>query len=343
MSAFTPHLQRAMSGRPLSATDMRDAMEALFTGAASDIEIAGFLSALRARGETVGEIAAAASVMREHALKVEAPEDVIDTCGTGGDGGGTYNISTAAALIAAGCGVRVAKHGNKALSSKSGSSEVLAALGVKLDIPPAQITRCIHDANVGFMFAALHHKAVGHVAAARKALGVRTIFNVLGPLSNPAGAKRQVMGVFARDLVRPIAEVMPHLGVTRAWVVHGEDGLDELTTTGVSYAASLEDGMVSEFEVSPEEAGLPRAHAGDLKGGDPAENAEALRLLLDGEKSAFRDIAVLNTAAALIVAGKANHLEPAARMAEGAIDSGAAKSALSKLVKFSNAGGSDAS
>lgn len=337
MSAFTTHLQRATSGKPLNAAQMREAMNALFSGDASDVEIAGFLSALRARGETVEEIAAAAQTMREHALKVEAPDDVVDTCGTGGDGGGTYNISTAAALIVAGCGVQVAKHGNKALSSKSGSSEVLEALGVKLDIPPAAITRCIYEANVGFMFAALHHKAVGHVAAARKALGVRTIFNVLGPLSNPAGAKRQVMGVFARDLVRPIAEVMPRLGVTRAWVAHGSDGLDELTTTGPTHVAALENGLVTEFDVTPEEAGLPMANAADLAGGDPRENADALRRLLDGEKTAYRDIAVLNAAAALIVAEKANHLEPAARMAERAIDSGAAKDALANLVKYSNA------
>ncbi len=337
MSAFTTHLQRATSGKPLNAVQMREAMSALFSGEATDVEIAGFLAALRARGETVEEIAAAAQTMREHALKVEAPDDVVDTCGTGGDGGGTYNISTAAALIVAGCGVQVAKHGNKALSSKSGSSEVLEALGVKLDIPPAAITRCIYEANVGFMFAALHHKAVGHVAAARKALGVRTIFNVLGPLSNPAGAKRQVMGVFARDLVRPIAEVMPRLGVTRAWVVHGSDGLDELTTTGPTHVAALENGLVTEFDVTPEEAGLPMANAADLAGGDPRENADALRRLLDGEKNAYRDIAVLNAAAALIVAEKANHLEPAARMAERAIDSGAAKDALANLVKYSNA------
>ncbi|WP_375205949.1 anthranilate phosphoribosyltransferase [Hyphococcus sp.] len=336
MSAFTPHLQRAMSGASLTADEMRAAMNALFSGEASDIEIAGFLAALRARGETVEEIAAAAQAMRGHALKVNAPDDVIDTCGTGGDGAGTYNISTAAALIAAGCGVRVAKHGNKALSSKSGSSEVLEALGVRLDIPPAQITRCIEDANVGFMFAALHHKAVGHVAAARKALGVRTMFNVLGPLSNPAGAKRQLMGVFARDLVRPIAEVMPHLGVMRAWVVHGSDGLDELTTTGVTQVAELKDGIVREFQVKPENAGLDPSQPSDLEGGDPKENAEALRRLLKGEKSAYRDISVLNAAAALIVADKSEELNAAARMAEHSIDSGAAEAALDKLIAVSN-------
>lgn len=336
MSSFTPHLARATSGTPLTRSEMRDAMNALFSGEASDIEIAGFLCALRARGETIEEIATAARTMREHALKVDAPDDVVDTCGTGGDGAGTYNISTAAALIVAGAGVRVAKHGNKSASSKSGSSEVLEAMGVKLDIPPAQITRCITDANVGFMFAALHHKAVGHVVTARKALGVRTMFNVLGPLSNPASAKRQVMGVFARDLVKPIAEVMPLLGVTDAWVVHGEDGLDELTTTGTTYVAAVKDGDVREFEVTPESAGLSRAKPTDLAGGDPAENAAALHALLEGEKSAYRDISVLNAAAALIVSGKADNLNDAARLAEKSIDSGAAKTSLDNLVRFSN-------
>ncbi len=336
MSAFTPHLSRAVSGAPLSADEMRAAMDALFAGEASEVEVAGFLAALRARGETVEEIAAAAQAMRAHAIKVAAPDDVIDTCGTGGDGAGTYNISTAVALIAAGCGVRVAKHGNKAASSKSGSSEVLEALGVKLDIAPEQIAACIEEANVGFMFAALHHPAMKHVAPVRKALGVRTLFNALGPLSNPAGAKRQVMGVFDRALVRPIAEVMPLLGVTRAWVVHGSDGLDELTTTGPSHVASLEDGKVTEFEVSPADAGLPLADPDALTGGDPSENAAALWRLLEGEKGAYRDIAVLNAAAALVVAGKAETLDEAARRAEEAIDTGAAKAALEKLVECSN-------
>ncbi|WP_411820381.1 anthranilate phosphoribosyltransferase [Hyphococcus formosus] len=336
MSSFTPHLARATSGTPLTPDEMREAMNALFSGNANDIEIAGFLCALRARGETVEEIAAAAQTMRDHALKVDAPDDVVDTCGTGGDGAGTYNISTAAALIVAGAGARVAKHGNKSASSKSGSSEVLEAVGVKLDIPPALITRCITEANVGFMFAALHHKAVGHVVNARKTLGVRTMFNVLGPLSNPASAKRQVMGVFARDLVRPIAEVMPLLGVTNAWVVHGEDGLDELTTTGKTHVAAVENGKVREFDVTPEDAGLDRAKASDLTGGDPAENAVALRDLLDGKKSAYRDISVLNAAAALIVAGKADNLNDAARLAEQSIDSGSAKTALENLVRISN-------
>ncbi len=336
MSGFTPFLALAVSGQPLAPEQMRAAMDAILSGAASDIEIAGFLTALRARGESVAEITAAAEAMRAMAVRVDAPADAIDTCGTGGDGAGTYNISTATALIVAGCGVPVAKHGNKAASSKSGSSEVLAALGVKLEIGPELISRCIHEAKVGFMFAPLHHKAVGHAATARKALGVRTLFNVLGPLSNPAGAKRQLMGVFARDLILPIAQTLPRLGVDAAWVVHGADGLDELTTTGPTYVAALRGGVVEEFEVTPEQAGLKRASMADLKGGEPEDNAAALTSLLDGAPGAYRDIAVLNAAAALIIAGKAEALSDAARLAERAIDDGAAKAALAKLVALSN-------
>jgi anthranilate phosphoribosyltransferase len=336
MSAFRPYLAAAMSGRALSADEMGAAMAEILAGGASDIELAGFLAALRARGETVDEIAAAARAMRSKALMVDAPADAIDTCGTGGDGADTFNISTAAALIVAGAGVPVAKHGNKAASSKSGSSEVLEALGVRLDIPPAIISRCINEAKIGFMFAALHHGAVKHAAAARKGLGQRTMFNVLGPLSNPAGAKRQVLGVFARDLVRPIADVLPKLGVTAAWVVHGSDGLDELTTTGPTFVAALKDGVVSEFEASPADAGLPTANADQLKGGDPRENAEAIRRLLDGEAGAYRDIAVINAGAALVVADKADTLAEGAQLAERAIDTGAAKQALARLIAISN-------
>ncbi len=338
MTTFRPFLAAAMSGRALSADEMRAAMGVVLDGAATDIELAGFLAALRARGETVEEIAAAASEMRSRALAVDAPDEAIDTAGTGGDGADTYNISTAAALIIAGAGVPVAKHGNKAASSKSGSSEVLEALGVKLDIPPALISRCIREANIGFMFAALHHGAVRHAATARKALGVRTMFNVLGPLSNPAGAKRQLLGVFSRDLLRPVAEVLPRLGVLSAWVVHGEDGLDELTTTTHTYVAELRDGVVREFTISPADAGLPLAAAHDLKGGDPSENAAAIKRLLDGEHGAYRDVAVLNAAAALVVSNVAADLKDGARRAEEAIDSGAAASALAKLAEISNSG-----
>lgn len=336
MSTFRPYLAIAMSGRSLTGDEMQGALGAVLDGDAGDIELAGFLAALRARGETVEEIAAAAEAMRARAVTVEAPDNAIDTAGTGGDGADTFNISTAAALIIAGAGVPVAKHGNKAASSKSGSSEVLEALGVKLDIAPATISRCITDARIGFMFAALHHGAVRHAAAARKALGVRTMFNVLGPLSNPAGAKRQLLGVFSRDLVRPIADVLPRLGVTSAWVVHGEDGLDEMTTTGRTFVAELRDGAIREFTVSPEDAGLPIARAEDLKGGAPGENADAITRLLAGERGAYRDIAVLNAAAALVVSDVAADIQDGARQAEKAIDCGAAAAALAKLVEISN-------
>lgn len=336
MSAFRPFLAIAMSGRTLSADEMREAMGVVLDGGASDIELAGFLAALRARGETVEEITAAAQAMRARAVTVDAPDNAIDTAGTGGDGADTFNISTAAALIIAGTGIPVAKHGNKAASSKSGSSEVLEALDVKLDIPPALIAHCIAEAKIGFMFAALHHGAVRHAAAARKALGVRTIFNVLGPLSNPAGAKRQLLGVFSRDLVRPIAEVLPRLGVKSAWVVHGEDGLDEMTTTGRTFIAELRDGAIREFEITPEDAGLPRAKPANLKGGAPAANAEAIKRLLAGERGAYRDIAVLNAAAALIVSEAADDITAGVRLAEQSIDSGAAAAALAKLAGLSN-------
>lgn len=336
MSPFRPFLEKAANGGPLEPSEMEAAMEILLAGEASEIETAGFLMALRARGETVGEIAAAASAMRARALRVEAPDSVVDTCGTGGDGAGTYNISTAAALVAAGAGVRVAKHGNRAASSLSGSAEVLEALGVRIDPAPETITRCIREARVGFMFAALHHRAVGNVAAVRKALGVRTLFNLLGPLSNPAGARRQVMGVFAADLVEPLAQALRKLGAQRAWVVHGEDGLDELTLTGRSFVAEVIGGAVRTFTVTPADAGLSEAPAAALKGGPPQENAAALRALLDGERSAYRDIVILNAAAAMIVADRAASLTEGAEMAAASIDEGKAKEALASLVRISN-------
>ncbi len=336
MSAFRPFLDKAASGSPLSGDEMRAAMALLLEGAASEIETAGFLMALRARGETVEEIAAAAEAMRAKALKVEAPESVVDTCGTGGDGAGTFNISTAAALVAAGAGARVAKHGNKAASSLSGSAEVLEALGVKLDVAPEIIARAIREAHVGFMFAANHHRAVANVAAVRRTLGVRTLFNLLGPLANPAGARRQLMGVFSEDLVEPLARALLQLGAVRAWVVHGEDGIDELTTTGRSYVAEVIDGTVRTFTVTPADAGLPEAAAVALKGGSPAENAAALRALLAGERSAYRDIVVFNAAAALIVADRAHDLAEGAKMAAASIDEGRAQNALLRLVAISN-------
>lgn len=311
-------------------------MELMLDGAVSDVESAGFLMALRARGETVEEIAAAARVMRDKATPVSAPSHAVDTCGTGGDGAGTFNISTAAALVAAGCGVPVAKHGNKAASSKSGSSDVLSALGVNIHVEPPVISRSIREAGVGFMFAAAHHRAVAHVAAVRSALGVRTLFNLLGPLTNPAGARRQLMGVFHVDLVEPIAQVLSTLGAERAWVVHGEDGLDELTTTGSTTVADVRAGAVSAFRIAPEDVGLSRARIEDLKGGGPEENARAIAALLDGERSAFRDIVILNAGAAAMIGGAADTLADGVAAAAEAIDNGSAKAALAALVAITN-------
>ncbi|MEL7492146.1 MAG: anthranilate phosphoribosyltransferase [Pseudomonadota bacterium] len=335
--AFKPLLAQAVSGAPLDGAEMTAAMEMLLAGDVSDIQAAAFLTALRVRGETIDEISAAAKVMRAKALRVDAPEYAIDTCGTGGAGKGNLNVSTAAALVAAGCGVPIAKHGNKAVSSKSGAADVLERLGVNLHASPAQISRSIEKANIGFMFARLHHQAVANVAAVRAGLGVRTIFNLLGPLSNPAGAKRQVMGVFDKALIRPLAEALMNLGAERAWVVHGADGLDELTTTTHSYVSEIRNGAVRDFTVSPEGAGLPLAREEDLKGGDPAFNANAIGALLDGEQGPFRDIVVLNAAAAVIVAGRAETLREAAAIAQKSIDDGAAKTALAALIRYSNA------
>lgn len=334
--ALKPFLEQAAEGESFTEEEMREAMSVLLSGKASDAEIAGFLMALRVRGATVEEITAGVEAMRAVALKVEAPEDAIDTCGTGGDGADTFNISTAVAFIVAGAGVPVAKHGSTAASSRSGSAEVLRELGVKLEIPPEQISRCIKKAGVGFMFAALHHQAVKNVMPARRALGVRTLFNVLGPLSNPAGAKRQLMGVYSRDLLRPAAEVMRKLGVEAAWVVHGSDGLDELTTTGPSYVAELRRGIVREFMVSPDIAGLATCDIEDLRGGEPAENAASIRKLLDGDTGPFRDIAVLNAGAALVISGKASDLGEGVRLAQTSIDKGDAKKAMEGLVRISN-------
>ncbi|MEM9013527.1 MAG: anthranilate phosphoribosyltransferase [Pseudomonadota bacterium] len=337
MSVLKSHLSKIIAGDALSNAEMRDAMEILLRGDASDAEIGAFLVGMRTKGETIDEIAAAAETMRTMSVKVDAPANALDTCGTGGDGANTYNISTAVALVVAGCGVPVAKHGNKAATSQSGSSDVLSALGVKMAIEPEQVCRCIEGANVGFMFAALHHSAVANVAPARKAVGVRTMFNILGPLCNPARAKRQLMGVFDKTLLKPVASVMDRLGIQRAWVVHGSDGLDEITTTGPSFVASLDRGKIAEFTVAPSDAGISEASLEDLKGGSPTENAAAIEELLAGDRDAYRDIVLLNSAAALIVADKVNNLRDGVEMAAHAIDRGAAKASLDRLIEISNA------
>lgn len=335
MADFKRLISRVADGHSLAAAEAEEAFEFIMSGAASPAQMAGFLMALRVRGESVEELTAGARIMRAKAVRVVAPADAIDIVGTGGDGAQTYNISTATSLVVAAAGVPVAKHGNRAASSKSGTADALGALGVKLDIGPDEVGRCIVEAGIGFMFAPAHHAAMKHVAEVRTELGTRTIFNLLGPLSNPAGVRRQVVGVYAARWVEPFAEALRNLGSERALVVHGER-LDELTTTGVSYVADLADGKIRTYETTPEEAGLPRATLADLKGGDPAENAEAIRRLLDGAPGAYRDIVLLNSAAALIVADKAKSLKDGAVLAARTIDSGAAKATLAKLVAVSN-------
>src|SRR5436190_9453849 len=281
--------------------------------------------ALRVRGETVDEITGAVEIMREKMVRVAAPADAIDIVGTGGDASGSYNISTCAAIVAAGTGLKVAKHGNRALSSKSGSADVLTALGVKIDLTPEKIGECIAEAGVGFMFAPAHHSSMKYVGPTRVELGTRTIFNLLGPLSNPACVRRQVTGVFDRHWVEPLAHVLKNLGCERAWVCHGEGGFDEIVPSGTSWVAELKDGKVTTFEIKPEDAGFPRARAEDLKGAEAVHNAEALAAVLDGLKCAFRDAAVMTAGAALLVAGKARDYRDGISLAANSVDSGAAR------------------
>lgn len=323
-------------GQNLTGEEMRSVMSVIMNGEATPSQIGAFLIGMRVKGESVGEIAAAVSIMREMMVPVDAPEDAMDIVGTGGDGAETLNISTASALVVAAAGVPVAKHGNRALSSKSGASDVLQALGINLELTPEQISRCISEAGIGFMFAPMHHPAMKHVGPTRVELGTRTMFNLLGPQSNPAGVRRYMLGVFSKEWVEPVAAALLANRATSAWVVHGHDGLDELSTSGPSFVASIKGGNLTSFEVTPEDAGLPRATLADIKGGDPAYNAEALRQLLAGEKSAYRDIVLLNAGAALVVAGRADNLKLGAELAAQEIDSGRAKATLDKLVTVSN-------
>nr|WP_209282606.1 anthranilate phosphoribosyltransferase [Brevundimonas alba] len=328
-------LAKLVDGRVLSDEEAHAFFAACLRGEPTPAQVAAAVTALRIRGETVGEIAAFAGAMREAALTLDHPYDVIDTCGTGGDGQHTFNISTAAALVLAGAGLKVAKHGNRALSSKSGSSDVLAALGVNLAATPAQQLRALDRAGIAFLFAPAYHGAMRHVGPVRAEIGFRTVFNLLGPLSNPASAKRQVMGVYDPRLLEPLAEVLGRLGAERAWTVHGQ-GLDELTTTGETEVAEWRDGAVRRFTVSPEDAGLPRANIADIRGGDAEENATALRALLDGAAGAYRDIVLLNAAAALVVGDRAGDLAEGAALAAAVIDDGRASASLAALVEATN-------
>jgi anthranilate phosphoribosyltransferase len=325
------------TGAQMTREQAASAFDSMMSGEATPSQMGALLMALRVRGETVEEITGAVAAMRAKMLPVEAPPNAIDVVGTGGDASGSYNVSTCAAFIVAGAGVPVAKHGNRALSSRSGAADVLAALGVKIDLAPDQIAQCVRDAGIGFMFAPSHHPAMKHVGPTRVELGTRTIFNLLGPLSNPAGVKRQMVGVFSRQWVEPLAHVLKNLGSERAYVVHGSDGLDEITTSGPSVVASLEDGTVSTFEIAPEDVGLKRVKPELLRGGDADANAAALKAVLEGRPGPYHDIAVFNAAAALVVAGVAKDLKNGVALAQKSIESGEAEGCLDRLIVVSNA------
>ena len=336
-STLKPLIHKVADGKTLSEDEMRTALEIMTDGHATQAQMGAFLMALRVRGETVEEITGAAQLMRAKMKRVVAPPGAVDIVGTGGDSHGTHNVSTCACLVAAGAGLKIAKHGNRSVSSLAGASDVLSELGIKLDVPGETVTRAIEEAGVGFMFAQNHHPAMKNWAPVRAELGIRNIFNLLGPISNPAGVKRQVVGVYSWQWVEPVAHVLAKLGAEHVWVVHGHDGLDELTTTGSTDVAEVKDGKVTVFEITPQDAGLPPAKLSDLRGGDAAHNAAAIRRVLDGEKGPFRDIVLLNTAAALIVGGKARDLPDGVAQAARSIDTGAARRALEKLVAVTNA------
>ncbi|MGD9837320.1 MAG: anthranilate phosphoribosyltransferase [Afipia sp.] len=325
------------TGAALSRDEAASAFDRVMSGEATPSQMGALLMGLRVRGETVDEITGAVLAMRSKMLTVKAPADAVDIVGTGGDGSGSVNVSTCASFILAGTGVPVAKHGNRALSSKSGAADALAALGVNINITPEGVGRCIAEAGIGFMFAPTHHPAMKNVGPTRVELATRTIFNLLGPLSNPAGVKRQMVGVFSKHWVEPLAQVLKNLGAESVWVVHGSDGLDEITLTGPTHVAALENGNIRTFDVTPEDAGLPRATAAELKGGDAQANANALREVLDGKQNAYRHVALINAAAALVVAGKAKDLKEGVALGTKALDTGAATDRLTRLVAVSNA------
>ena len=334
--AFKPLLARLADGATLTEEDADVFFTACLRGEPTPAQIAAAVTAMRMRGETVGEITASARAMRRAATRLEHPYRVIDTCGTGGDGLHTLNISTASALVVAGAGLKVAKHGNRAMSSRSGAADVLTALGVNVAASLEQSRRALDEANICFLFAPSHHGAMRHVTPIRQELGFRTIFNLLGPLANPAGAQRQVLGVYDSRWVEPLARVLGALGSERAWVVHGQ-GLDEITTTGPTHVAEWNNGGVRLFTVTPEAVGLPIASLADLQGGDPENNAAAIRALLDGAPGPYRDVVLLNAAAALLVADKVETLREGAALAAEVIDQGQAKAALERLIVASHA------
>ena len=323
--------------RALTRPEAEAAFGALFEGTATPAQMGGFLMALRTRGETVDEFAAAAFVMRSKCNAVVAPAGAMDIVGTGGDGKGTLNISTATAFVTAGAGVVVAKHGNRNLSSKSGAADALTELGLNVMVGPDVVERCLRDAGIGFMMAPMHHPAIRHVMPVRAELGTRTIFNILGPLTNPAGVTRQLTGAFSAALIRPMAETLLALGTQKAWLVHGGDGTDEISIAAPTAVAAVENGKVHEFSLHPEDAGLPVHPFEDILGGTPAENAVAFRALLNGAPGAYRDAVLFNTAAALMVADRATSLKEGVEMARVSIDSGAAKAKIDALARLTHA------
>jgi anthranilate phosphoribosyltransferase len=336
MSSFKALIAKVADGKALSREEAKEAFDIMMSGEATPSQIGGFLLALRVRGETVDEITGAVQAMREKMLRVAAPSEAIDIVGTGGDASGSYNISTASAFVAAGAGLKIAKHGNRALSSKSGAADTLAALGVKLDIGPDKIATCIQEAGLGFMFAPAHHSAMKHVGPSRVELGTRTIFNLLGPLSNPAGVRRQITGVFSKGWLEPLAQVLKNLGSERVWVAHGAGGFDEITAAGVTWIAELKDGQVRSFELTPEEAGVPRGKVDDLRGGEAEHNAKALKEVLEGADNGFRNAVLMTAGAALLITGKAPTIKAGAELARQSIASGRARAVLDKLVAASN-------
>ncbi|MFZ0722787.1 MAG: anthranilate phosphoribosyltransferase [Xanthobacteraceae bacterium] len=335
---FRAIIGKVATGAALGRDEAAGAFEQMMAGEATPSQMGALLMALRVRGETVDEITGAVTAMRAKMVRVQAPPDAIDVVGTGGDASGSFNMSTCAALIVAGAGVPVAKHGNRALSSKSGAADVLAALGVNIDLNPEQIGHCIREAGIGFMFAPAHHPATKNVGPTRAELGTRTIFNLLGPLSNPAGVKRQMVGVFSKQWTEPLAHVLKNLGAESVWVVHGSDGLDEVTTSGPTSVTALENGVIRNFEIAPEDVGLRKVKPEELRGGDAATNARAVQEVLEGKQTAFRDVALLNAAAALVVAGKAKDLQGGFKLAAHSVDSGEAEGRLDRLIVVSNDG-----
>jgi anthranilate phosphoribosyltransferase len=333
---FKALIAKVATGATLSREEAAGAFDRMMSGEATPSQMGGLLMALRVRGETVEEITGAVTTMRAKMVGVKAPPDAVDVVGTGGDASGSFNISTCAAFIVAGAGVPVAKHGNRALSSRSGAADVLQALGVKIELTASQVSTCIRDAGIGFMFAPAHHPAMKNVGPTRVELGTRTIFNLLGPLSNPARVKRQMIGTFSKQWVEPMVQVLKNLGAESIWVVHGSDGLDEITTAGPTTVAALENGKIRTFDVSPEDAGLSRSKPEALRGGDAEHNAKALLDVLKGKPSPFRDVAILNAAAALIVAGKAKDLKQGAITAAKSIESGEAEGRLDRLIAVSS-------